>query len=112
MNKAYDTVALDEINLMEEPEIVYYSKVNKKTEKLVDHYVSGDNKSSAIRAAYIIRDTVKVLGSKELLPATAGIFYDDMVNPRSGGTGHTMDVCEKMGVPVINQFISFSWLPQ
>lgn len=38
-NKAYDTISLDDINIVAEPEVVYQSKQNKKTEKLIDQYV-------------------------------------------------------------------------
>jgi len=109
-NLAYSTVALDEINLLNEPQVVYESKANKKTAPLIDKYVSGDINSYTIKASYIIRDTVKVLGSKDIPPANFGIFYDDLADPRKGGTGHTMNVCEKNGVVLIDQTVWMSWL--
>jgi len=39
-NLAYETVALDEINIANEPEVIYQSKENKKTEKQIDRYYS------------------------------------------------------------------------
>ncbi len=112
LNQAYDTISLDEINLASEPDVIYQSKGNKKTEKLIDQYVSGDKNRNSIKAAYIIRDTIKVLGTADIKPATFGIFYDDLQNPNSGGTGHTMNVCEQNGVAIINQEIWFSWLEE
>jgi hypothetical protein len=109
-NQAYETFSLDEINLAEEPEVVYQSRNNKKTEKLIDRYVSGDRDQFAIKAAYIIRDTIKAIGAKNIKPATFGIFYDDLAKPVSGGTGHTMKICEKNHIPVIDQKIWFNWL--
>ena len=111
-NQAYETISLDEINIAEEPEIVYQSKNNKKTEKLIDKYVSGDKNPFTIKAAYIIRDTIKAIGTSEIKPSTFGIFYDDLTNPESGGTGHTMNVCRQNNIPIIDQKIWFNWLEE
>jgi len=111
-NKAYETISLDQINIAAEPEVVYQSKSNKKTEKLIDQFVSGDKNRNTIKAAYIIRDTIKAIGTEDIKPATFGIFYDDLENPMSGGTGHTMMVCEQNNIPIIDQSIWFKWLAQ
>lgn len=111
-NPAYETVSLDDIDLAAEPEVVYQSKSNKKTKKLIDQYVSGDKNPFTIYAAYIIRDTIKVIGADDVKPATFGIFYDDLDNPRTGGTGHTMNICEKNNVPIIDQKEWFKWLTE
>ena len=109
-NKAYDTISLDDINIASDREVVLQSKSNKKTEKLIDKYVAGDKNSFSIKAAYIIRDTIKVIGTNEVRQANFGIFYDDLENPRSGGTGHTMNVCEQNNIPLIDQRVWFNWL--
>lgn len=109
-NYANETISLDNLNLMEEEEVVYQSKNNKKTEKLIDRFVAGDKDRFAIKAAYIIRDTVKVLGAKGVPPATFGIFYDDLEKPREGGTGHTMSVCENNAIGLVDQRIWKEWL--
>ena len=109
-NTAYSTVSLDNINLLEEPEVIYHSKKNKKTERLIDKFVSGEKNRNTIKAAYIIRDTIKVIGSAETPPAGFAIFYDDLKNPKSGGTGHTMHVCENNAVEYVNQKVWFKWL--
>ena len=111
-NQAYETISLDNINIAAEPEVVYQSKSNKKTEKLIDKFVSGDKNRYTIKAAYIIRDTIKAIGTDEIKPATFGIFYDDLTNPMSGGTGHTMNVCEQNNIPIIDQKIWFRWLTE
>lgn len=109
-NLAATTYSLDKINLAAETDVIYQSKKNKKTSNLVDRYVSGLRDRNSIRAAYILRDTIKVLGSAEIRPATLGIFYDDLEDPRSGGTGHTMKVCEEIGIQVIDQEYWSTWL--
>jgi hypothetical protein len=111
-NYAYDTISLDDINIAAEPEVVYQSKSNKKMEKLIDQFVLGDKNRFTIKAAYIIRDTIKAIGTDEIKPATFGIFYDDLDNPMAGGTGHTMKVCEQNNIPIIDQKIWFKWLTE
>lgn len=109
-NHAYETISLDDIDIASEQEVIYESKSNKKTEKLVDKYVAGEKNRLTIKAAYILRDTVKAIGTEEIPPATFGIFYDDLAHPATGGTGHTMNVCEQNDIPVINQEVWFKWL--
>jgi hypothetical protein len=111
-NQAYDTISLDEIKLATEQEVVYQSKSNKKTEKLIDQFVSGVKNRNSIKAAYIIRDTIKAIGANEIKPASFGIFYDDLQNPVTGGTGHTMNVCKQNSIPIIDQRIWFKWLTE
>lgn len=76
----------------------------------MDRYLAGERNQYTIKAAYIIRDMLKVLGTGNLGPATFGIFYDDQENPRSGGTGHTMNVCDMNNIPFIDQKTWFDWL--
>lgn len=111
-NQAYDTISLDEINIAAEPEVVYQSKTNKKVGKLVEQYISGARDRYSIKAAYIIRDTIKVIGTEEIKSANFGIFYDDLDKPKEGGTGHTMKVCEQNNIPIIDQKTWFKWLSE
>ncbi|MEP7196086.1 MAG: hypothetical protein ABI851_06160 [Saprospiraceae bacterium] len=111
-NLAYETISLDEINVAAEPEVVYQSRSNRKTEKLVDQYVSGARDRYSIKAAYIIRDTIKAIGTDKIKPATFGIFYDDLDKPKEGGTGHTMKVCEQNNIPIIDQKVWLNWLTE
>jgi hypothetical protein len=41
-NAAFDTISLEEINLAEEPEVIYQSKKDRKPGLPVDQYVSGE----------------------------------------------------------------------
>lgn len=109
-NVAFQTYSLEEMDLAAEPEVVYHARGNKKMEKLIDQYVAGDRNQYAMKAAYILRDTVKVVGARGIMPASIGIFYDDLLEPMSGGTGHTMQVCENNGIPLLDQRTWFEWL--
>lgn len=111
-NLAYDTISLDEINIAAEADVINYSKNNKKTDKLVEKYVAGARDKYSIKAAYIIRDTIKAIGTDEIKPASFGIFYDDLDHPKEGGTGHTMNVCEENNIPIIDQRVWFKWLEE
>jgi hypothetical protein len=110
-NNAFDTISLDQIDLLNEPEVVYQSKNNKKTKSLIDKYVAGAKDRFAIKAAYIIRDTVKVTGTNSGIPAVNfAFFYDDELNPKTGGTGHTMEVCDINKVPYLTQSTWAKWI--
>lgn len=111
-NQAYETIALDQINIAAETELVYQSKSNKKTQKLIDQYVSGEKNRYTMKAAYIIRDTIKVIGTSNIKPASFGIFYDHLESPFEGGTGHTMSICVQNNIPFINQVTWFDWLTE
>lgn len=109
-NYAAETFSLEDINLAAEPDVVYQSKANKKMESLVSKYLAGNIDQYSIKAAYIIRDTVKVLGTEKIPPANFALFYDDLTDPRKGGTGHTINVCIQSNVPHINQTVFFNWV--
>ena len=110
-NNAYETISLDQVNLLNEPEVVYQSKNNKKTKSLIDKYVGGAKDRFSIKAAYIIRDTIKVTGTNSGVAATTfAFFYDDEQNPKTGGTGHTMNICELNNVPYLTQKVWMEWL--
>jgi hypothetical protein len=109
----YNTHSLEEINLTAEPEVTYHTKSNRKNQKLIDDFVDGINNPVTIKAAYLLRDTVKVIGTKSGIPkAVFAIFYVDQKKPRSGGTGHTMMVCQNAGVPFIDQTVWMEWLKE
>lgn len=110
-NKAYETISLDQIDLLNETEVVYQSKNNKKTKSLIDKYVGGAKDRFSIKAAYIIRDTIKVTGTKSgIPPATFAFFYDDLENPKIGGTGHTMCICDENNVSYLTQNQWLNWI--
>ncbi|MDX9697571.1 MAG: hypothetical protein RBT49_17395 [Bacteroidales bacterium] len=102
--------SLDDILVSSENEVIINSKKNKKMVKLIDAYISGKRDMYSIKAAYIIRDTIKVIGCKNINPSSFAIFYDDLKNPMQGGTGHTMNICKINNIPLIDQGIWFNWL--
>ncbi|MCF8364193.1 MAG: hypothetical protein K9H16_00320 [Bacteroidales bacterium] len=109
--EAYHRHSLDEINLAAEPEIAWHTSVNRKNKKLIDDFVGGISNNVTIKAAYLLRDTVKVIGTQSgIPPAGFALFYDDLLNPGSGGTGHTMMVCKNSNVPFVDQTIWRLWL--
>lgn len=61
---------------------------------LVDCYMKGIKNRYSESAKLLIRDVLKVYGSKSngFLPATAAMFYVNFENPKVGGTGHTVRV--------------------
>lgn len=62
------------------------------------------------KAAYLIRDTMKVIGySEEFGPPVCGLFYVDLNDPDAGGTGHTIRVCRQCGIPVAFQDSWMHW---
>jgi hypothetical protein len=109
-HEGVESISLDELRIASEPEVIFHSKKDSNTNQLVERYVQGLKDSNSMKAAYIIRDAIKVLGTKTLMPASFAIFYDDLNNPRDGGTGHTMRICENKLLPHINQETWFNWL--
>lgn len=110
-NLAETVYPLDTIDLIKEPDIVYHSKNHKGTKSLVEKYVDGDKNAYTIKGAYIIRDTIKVLGTNSgIKPITVALFYEDLQNPLQGGTGHTQRVCLISNIPLLNQEMYFNWL--
>jgi hypothetical protein len=107
----YQSISLDEINLAKEPDVMYSSKQNAKAKGLIEAFENGQNKKLSSKASYLIRDTIKVTGTKTgIAPASFGIFYDDLRDPKSGGTGHTMKMCELKRVPYVDQRTWKKWL--
>lgn len=67
--------------------------------------------ASGAKAAYLIRDTMKVTGhSEEFSKPVCALFYVDLNNPMEGGTGHTIRVCRQEGVPHAFQDSWRAWL--
>lgn len=64
-----------------------------------------------MKARYILRDTLKVVGEPKLglAPATCGLFFTHRASPDSGGTGHTIRVCRHLSVPAYSQDDWFDW---
>ena len=103
--------SMDDVNLSEEPEIVYQSRQHLQMAALVDKYVAQVRNRLTMKAAYILRDTVKVNGTRSgISPASVALFYDDLSNPLQGGTGHTISVCKNLHVPYCDQRVWMEWI--
>lgn len=103
--------SMDDVNLAEEPEIVYHSKQHPQMAGLVDKYMNQVRNRLTMKAAYILRDTVKVKGTLSgISPASVALFYDDLSIPMQGGTGHTISVCKNLLVPYCDQRVWMKWL--
>lgn len=54
----------------------------------------------AAKAAYLLRDTMKVTGHSPDFPKPiCALFYIHPDDPEAGGTGHTIRVCRQQNVP-------------
>ena len=78
---------------------------------LIKFYESGKEGSPRYKAQYLLRDALKVTGSRKLnfSPATVGLFYLNSIKKTGGGTGHTIRVCELKDIPVILQKDWLTW---
>lgn len=105
------TTSLDDLTIVGEDEVIYQTKkASKSAANLIDNYVKGAKNKLSIKGSYLIRDTVKVLGTEEIPPTDVALFYDDLKNPISGGTGHTIRVCMENNIPYYNQEIWMEWI--
>ena len=82
--KGLNYTALDDVDIAQEPEVVYASSFNKSNKRLIDRYVSGNRDRVAMKAACLLRDTVKVLGTSSIAPTSFAFFYDDLSHPKIG----------------------------
>lgn len=65
----------------------------------------------AAKAAYLIRDTMKVIGHSAAFPKPiCALFYVDLNDIQAGGTGHTIRVCQQHGVPFAFQDSWIHWV--
>lgn len=109
-------VPFEKVSKVEEPAILYETrKATPAYSSLLKVYEGREtvpNERLVAKSKYLLRDTLKVLGSQELglAKATVGIFYVNLDDPWSGGTGHTMRVCRNHGVPILDQRVWMEWL--
>ena len=97
-------IALSDLSGVHEDDVAWHTKqATPANERVIDKRNEVPQLKS--KARYLMRDTLKVLGSpeNELVPATLGIFYVNPASPEGGGTGHTIRVCRQHNVPVFTQ---------
>ena len=113
LDKRDYVLALEDVSLAEEKQIIYESKrATPKNKRLFEAYELQHEGIMKQKSLYLLRDTLKVLGSPEnnLAQITAGIFFVNQDDPESGGTGHTMRVCRQNNVPVFTQDDWMKWM--
>lgn len=92
-----------------ENELVFKTKAaSPRNASLID---KRDHKGPVgAKAAYLIRDTMKVVGHSEEFPRPIlALFYVDPADPLAGGTGHTIRVCQMEKVPYVTQEDWMRW---
>jgi hypothetical protein len=103
----YDSPA--SLSRLQEDEIAFKtSAASPKNKGLISK--RGRKGLLAAKAAYLIRDTMKVTGHSESFPKPiCALFYVSMDDPLAGGTGHTIRVCQQEGVPFAFQDSWAAW---
>lgn len=111
-SQQFRNYSLDEIELAAEQDLLKYSKKIPANVNLIERYSHGYRDNVGIKGAYLLRDTLMVLGAKSLPLARASfaLFYDDLIHPRTGGTGYTMKVCDSLEIPYVDQRIWRKWI--
>lgn len=96
-----DELPEDELNKIVEISI----KANPKNKKLILKGIENKKGKSYEIALYLLRDTLKVTGSQyfNLPKSDFAFFYVNEEQPLSGGTGHTINVCNALGVKYFTQ---------
>lgn len=100
-------VALDDLPLDERQHLARESfAASPENHRLFDLYLRGQTGNPAYaKAQYLVRDALKVFGSpsRQLAPATVALFFINTNGPTSGGTAHTIRLCERQEVPFFTQ---------
>ncbi len=104
-------VSPQEVDRLCEPELLQETmNATPANKNLIAQY--GRSGPAASKAAYLVRDTLKVLGiDGRLSKPVAALFWVDLSDLEAGGTGHTIRVCRQQNVPVFFQDEWMQWLP-
>jgi len=99
----------ESLTRVQEDAIAYKTaKASPKNKALIAK--RGQKGPLAAKAAYLIRDTMKVTGHSDAFPKpVCALFYVSMDDPLAGGTGHTIRVCQQEGIPYAFQDSWSSW---
>lgn len=100
-------LALDDLPLEERRHLARESfAASPENHRIFDLYLRGQAGNPAYaKAQYLVRDALKVCGSpsRQLAPATVALFFINTNGPTSGGTAHTIRLCERQEVPFFTQ---------
>ncbi len=97
------------LSFTQDTEMAFKTKLaSPKSKGLIDK--RSQKGALAAKAAYLIRDTMKVTGCSADFPkAVCALFFVELNNPLAGGTGHTIRVCQQEGVPYAFQDSWLQW---
>lgn len=100
----------ESLSLVQEKEVAYMTiNATPGNKRLIEK--RSEKGRLAAKAAYLIRDTMKVAGYSDAFPKPmCGLFYVDLNNPMDGGTGHTIRVCQQEDVPFVFQDSWQQWI--
>ncbi len=100
-------MSLADLNLEELQQLAQLGiKATPSYQSLFKLYLKDQKKTRVtIKAMYLLRDALKIIGCPRLAFASAdmGYFFTDTSNPTGGGTGHTIRMCEISNIPVLTQ---------
>jgi hypothetical protein len=100
-------LALDDLPLEERHHLARESfAASPENHRIFELYLRNQSGNPAYaKAQYLVRDALKVLGSPalHLAPATLALFFINNIGPTSGGTAHTIRLCDRQKVPVFTQ---------
>lgn len=104
-------VSPEDMDRLREPDLLAQTvQATPANRRLIETF--GKPGASGAKAAYLVRDTLKVVGIEgRLSQPTAALFWVDLQDPEAGGTGHTIRVCQQLGVPLVFQNEWASWAP-
>ncbi|MFP4090839.1 MAG: hypothetical protein ACLFUB_16240 [Cyclobacteriaceae bacterium] len=105
--------ALDPEQMAEEDPVPYTTmQQHEKSRRLIPRYLAGHRSRQAMKAPYLLRDTLMVIGEETmgLRKADFTLYYDDLDKPMQGGTGLTVKICRSEGVPALDQRCWLKWL--
>ena len=113
-HSASPACSMDDLSAIRETEILAYTgEASPEYSRLTRMYGEGRRTGAlAAKTRYLLRDTLKVAGCDGLGldPASFGCFFVNEADPISGGTGHTIRVCQHLRVPFSFQMHWRCWL--
>lgn len=102
--------SLDDLTILNEDRAAYTAFTNQRNARLVTRYFEGYRDRTRSISAPIIRDAVMVVGHGDIPPATVALFWDDLSDPETGGTGATLGFLRFNEIAAFNQEVWREWL--
>jgi hypothetical protein len=108
----YETAKCFSIDTNITKEIIDLTKQSRPNmSKIIDYYLQGGKSGLTAKVRYLLRDTMKVTGMvNKINKGSLAILYVDEKNKYSGGTGHTLQICEYLNIPYITQKYWLNWV--